>query len=146
MALRVRYLGTNIGPIYLSDVQKRVGLGGGQEGGYNQGQDQYIRWGETLILQESGDVLMSQAYGVLKYFSAAAASGAWINGAPLTLDSGVYTEANDVPGRRYAGETGVFTDAYLAQIANTKYSTGIAGATGYYLGNSDSAGITGASL
>jgi hypothetical protein len=143
--IRVQYFGTNVGPIYLSDTGKRLALGGGQEGGYGQGQDQYIMWGETVIFQATGEVLMSEAYGILKYFSAAPASGAWINGAPLVLTSGSYTSANEVPGRDYTGDTGIFTDDYLSKLANTRYSTGAAGATGYFYGNQDYPGVTGAS-
>ena len=43
------YNGTNVGKFYLSDIEKRLGLGGAQEGNYKGGQDQYIIWGETVI-------------------------------------------------------------------------------------------------
>jgi hypothetical protein len=150
--IRIRYLGTNVGKVYLSDVGKRLGLGGGQEGGYGYGQDQYIVWGETLILQATGEVLMSAANGVLKYFSSAPTSGAWLNGAPLVIDFNDYTSASDSPLRAVSGATGRYTDTVLSALAGNKngitggmsYSPS-AGATGYYYGNSDLPGITGAS-
>jgi len=150
--IRIRYFGTNVGKIYLSDVGKRLGLGGGQEGGYGYGQDQYIVWGETLILQATGEVLMSAADGVLKYFSSAPTSGAWLNGAPLVIDFSDYTSVSDVPLRDVTGATGRFTDTVLSVLAGNKNGlTGgmayapAAGATGYYYGNGDLPGITGAS-
>jgi len=134
--IRIRYIGTNVGKIYLSDIEKRLGLGGAQEGNYRGGQDQYIIWGETIILQKTGDVLMSLATGILKYFSTAD-SAVFPTGAPLTIDSdAAYTYLNEVPLRDVTGNTGIYTDEYMARLANDKYApTGIAGATGYYYGN-----------
>ncbi len=136
--LRVQYFGTNVGKIYFTDVDKRNQLGGAQEGNYQGGQDQYICWGETKVLQLTDDVLYSMAKGVLKYFSTAASSSVFTdhNGAPLILTEGAYTSANEVP-RADIGDTGssLFSDAYMSQLANDKYSTGAAGATGYYYGN-----------
>lgn len=136
--LRVQYFGTNVGKIYFTDIDKRNQLGGAQEGNYVGGQDQYIMWGETKVLELTDDVLYSQAKGVLKYFSTEASSSTFSshNGAPLILTEGAYTSANEVP-RSDIGDTGGtrFTDAYLDQLANDKYSTGAAGATGYYYGN-----------
>lgn len=136
--LRVQYFGTNVGKIYFTDIDKRNQLGGAQEGKYIAGQDQYIMWGETKVLQITDDVLYSMAKGVLKYFSTAASTAVFTdhNGAPLILTEGSYTAADEVP-RSDIGDTGSsrFTDAYLTQLANDKYSTGAAGATGYYYGN-----------
>ena len=151
--IRIRYLGTNVGKIYLSDVGKRLGLGGGREGGYGYGQDQYIVWGETLILQATGEVLMSAADGVLKYFSSDPSSGAWINGTPLLIDFNDYTSASDNPLRDVTGDTGRFTDTVLGILADggkQGITGGLAynpasGATGYFYGNTSTPGITGAS-
>lgn len=136
--LKVEYFGTNVGKIYFTDIDKRNQLGGSQEGNYQGGQDQYIMWGETKVLELTDDVLYSMSKGILKYFSTAASSTVFSghNGAPLVLTEGAYTSANEVP-RQDLGDTGGtrFADAYIAQLANDKYSTGAAGATGYYYGN-----------
>lgn len=137
--LRVRYIGTNVGKIYLTDVDKRNQLGGAQEGNYYGGQDQYIMWGETKILELTGDVLFSYSKGVLKYFSTDASSSVFTahNGAPLVIDDGTaYSSADEVP-RQDIGDTGTsrFIDTYMDKLANDKYSTGLAGSTGYYYGN-----------
>lgn len=136
--LRVRYIGTNVGKIYFSDIDKRNQLGGAQEGNYVGGQDEYIMWGETKVLQLTDNVLYSMAKGVLKYFSTAASSTVFSahNGAPLVLDEGSYTSASEVP-RQDIGDTGTsrFIDTYMDKLANDKYSTGLAGSTGYYYGN-----------
>ena len=134
--IRIQYNGTNVGKIYLSDIEKRLGLGGAQEGNYGGGQDQYIIWGETVILQKTGDVLMSVASGIIKYYSTAN-TAVFPTGAPLTVDSDAsYTSLDEVPLRDVTGETGRYTDAYMSRLANDKYApTGIAGVTGYYYGN-----------
>lgn len=147
--LRVQYFGTNVGKIYFTDVDKRNQLGGAQEGNYNGGQDQYIMWGETKVLQLTDDVLYSMAKGVLKYFSTAASSSIFTahNGAPLVLNEGPHTYADEVP-RQDIGDTGSsrFVDSYIDKLANDKYSTGLGpvsdgaggytgGETGYYYGN-----------
>lgn len=137
--LLVKYLGTNVGKIYLSDIGKRYGLGGDREGDYknSSGQDKYIVWGESKVLQESGEVLMSYATGVLKFFSTEASSTVFTtNGAPLTIVEGPYTLANEVP-RSDIGSTGTgrYSDTYMAILANPLYGpTGLAGATGTYVG------------
>ena len=136
-SLRVRYMGTNVGKIYFSDIEKRLSLGGSQEGDYLGGQDKYIIWGETKVLDLSTDVLASWNRGVLKYFSTEASSTSFIQGAPLTLDENVYTSANEVP-RTDLGDTGGtrYEDAYMTVLANAQWApTGVAGATGYYYGN-----------
>lgn len=146
--VRVKYVGTNVGKIYLSDIGKRYQLGGGREGDYanSSGDDQYLMWGETLILQKSGEVLNSIANGVLKYFSNAPSSGSWINGAPLAVDTdAAYTSTDEVPLRDVTGDTGRYTDMYLTRLATDNYTTGSAGQTGYFYGNTDTPGITGAS-
>jgi len=134
--IRIQYNGTNVGKIYLSDIEKRLGLGGAQEGNYKGGQDQYIIWGETVILEKTGDVLMSLASGVLKYHSTDDAT-VFPTGAPLTIDSdAAYTYLDEVPLRNVTGDTGRYTDEYMARLANDKYApTGVAGVTGYYYGN-----------
>jgi len=138
--LRIQYFGTNVGKIYLSDVTKRLALGGSQEGDYYGGQDRFIVWGETVVLEITDDVLFSMAQGVLKYYSTAASSTLFTNGAPLTLAEGAYTSANEWP-RRDIGDTGVslYSNEIMAKLANDKL--GITGApasgeTGYYVGNS----------
>jgi hypothetical protein len=136
--LRVQYLGTNVGKIYFTDFDKRSQLGGAQEGNYISGQDEYIMWGETKVIQLTDNVLYSLAKGVLKYFSTAASSTIFTdhNGAPFVLTEGAYTSADEVP-RQDIGDTGSsrFTDTYMAQLSNDKYTTGAAGSTGYYYGN-----------
>jgi len=133
--IKIQYNGTNVGKIYLSDIEKRLGLGGAQEGNYNGGQDQYIIWGETVVLQKTGDVLMSLASGILKYYSTDD-SAVFPTGAPITVTSGIFTSSDEVPLRDVTGDTGRFTDEYMTRLANDKYApTGIAGATGYYYGN-----------
>lgn len=135
-ALRVRYIGTNVGKIYLSDVTKRHQLGGAVEGNYNAGQDEYIVWGETKVLQLTGDVLFSQTSGILKYFSTSSSSTQFVNGAPLQLTEGAYTSADEVP-RTDLGDTGGtrYEDSYMDKLGNSRWSTGTAGMTGYYYGN-----------
>lgn len=141
--LKIEYFGTNVGKIYLRDCTKRLGLGGGQEGGYNIGQDQYIVWGQTIVLEVTDEVEFSMLQGVLKYFSTAASSTVFSghNGAPLVLTEGSYTEADEWP-RQDIGDTGsgLFTDTVMAKLANDQ--SGVTGApasgeTGYYYGNSD---------
>jgi len=136
-ALKVKYFGTNVGKIYLSDVYKRHQLGGAPEGQYNAGQDEYIIWGETVVLQYTGEVLFSMASGILKFFSTLASSPAFThNGPPLVLEDGSFTAANEDP-RRDIGDTGAgrYTDAYMSKLADARWGTGLAGATGYYYGN-----------
>jgi len=137
--LKLVYNGTNIGKIYLSDIGKRYGLGGGVEGDYSDGagQDRFIIWGETVILDKSGTVLRSWTSGVIKFFSTAASSASFINGAPLTVSDGTFTSADEIPRRDIGVTSGSrFSDAYLAILANDKYApTGAAGATGAYVGN-----------
>jgi len=136
--LKVEYFGTNVGKIYLSDIDKRQQLGGSIEGNYRGGQDQYIVWGETKVLQLTSQVLYSQAGGVLKYFSTAASSTVFTghNGAPLTLTVGAYTSADESP-RQDIGDTGTsrFRDSYMSKLGDARWSTGLAGETGYYYGN-----------
>lgn len=135
--VQIVYKGTNVGKIYLSDVRQRLGLGGGQEGDYNGGQDQYIIWGETLILNKTGEVLMSWTDGVLKYFSDSTKTE-WStrNGPPLTITEGDFAKTLNDPLRDVTGSTGRYTDDYLTRLQNARYQvTGLAGATGYYYGN-----------
>ena len=133
--LRVRYFGTNVGKIYFSDIDRRHQLGGAPEGGnYKAGQDEYIVYGETKVLQLTDDTLYSMTDGVLKYFSTAASSSTFTtSGAPLLLDESTYTKADEVP-RQDLGDTGTtrFTDAYMARLADQKFATGAAGETGAY--------------
>lgn len=141
--LRIQYFGTNVGKIYLRDCTKRLGLGGGQEGGYNIGQDQYIVWGQTIVLEITDEVEFSMLQGVLKYFSTESSSTVFSDnqGPPLVLDEGSYTEADEWP-RQDIGDTGsgLFTDAVMSNLSNDQ--SGVTGApasgeTGYYYGNSD---------
>lgn len=142
--LKVSYLGTNVGKIYLSDIGKRLGLGGAQEGNYTSGQDEYIVWGEVKILDIVGEVISSMSSGILAHFSDATnTSWSALNGPPLTLASGQYTVLNAVPSQIFmtgtGGGTGTnfeWSDEYLAILANDKYAPAVAaGATGYYYGN-----------
>ena len=139
--LKVKYFGTNVGKIYLTDVDKRHQLGGSNEGNYIGGQDQYIVWGETKVLQMTDRVLYSMADGVLKYHSTEASSSVFANnGAPLTLEEGSFTSADEIP-RSDIGDTGTsrFSDDYMNNVLadDTWGPTGVAGVTGYYYGNAD---------
>lgn len=134
--LRVRYLGTNVGKINLSDIDKRNQMGGSKEGNYNGGQEQYIIWGETKILELTSDVLYSKSKGILKYFSDPNSSTAFKNGAPLVLDEGDYDYTDENPVQFPTSGPDRFDDDYMSKLANDKYAvTGIEGATGYYYGN-----------
>ena len=137
--LKVSYTGTNVGKIYFTDIDRRLQLGGAQEGNYNGGQDQYIIWGETKVLELTDGTLYSVSKGVLKYFSTEASSSVFANnGAPLTLTVGSYSSVDEVP-RQDIGDTGAsrYTDAYMARLGDAKWGTGSAGDTGYYYGNDD---------
>jgi len=137
--LTVKYFGTNVGKIYLSDIDRRRQLGGAPESGnYKSGQDEYMTWGEVKVLQVTDDVLYSRLNGVLKYFSTVASSVIFgSHGAPLTLVDGTDTAANEVPRGDYAN-TGLFDDRFINNVLGGKYSTGVqgtlgTGATGYYI-------------
>lgn len=136
-ALRIEYYGTNVGKIYLSDVGKRLGLGGAQEGDYYGGQDSYMIWGEIRVLELTGDVLLSQSDGILDHFSSANTDWDSKNGPPLVLTEGSYTSADEYPRRDLGDTSGTrYADAYITRLANDKYApTGASGVTGYYYGN-----------
>jgi len=133
--LRVQYFGTNVGKIYFSDIDRRHQLGGAPEGGnYKAGQDEYIVYGETKVLQITNDVLYSWTDGVLKYFSTAASSTTFTtHGAPLILTEGTFTKEDEIP-RQDIGDTGTgrFIDSYMARLADQKFATGASGETGEY--------------
>ena len=157
-SLKISYIGTNVGKIYFSDFDKRLGLGGAQEGNYTGGQDTYIVWGEIKVVQLTDQVIESLQNGVLAYFSSTTNS-AWTtrNGPPLVLDTGAHTTYEDLPSIYFmtgtvgfSGISGLFltgmggtgmnyawSDDYLSKVlSNSQYApTGIAGATGYYYGN-----------
>ena len=142
--LTVKYFGTNVGKIYLSDIEKRLGLGGAQEGNYYGGQDEYIIWGEIKVLDATSEVISSMSSGILAHFSDGT-NTSWNtkNGAPLVLAYGSYTKRDEKPSALFltgtAGGTGldyVWSDDYLSRLSNDKYApTTTAGATGYYYGN-----------
>lgn len=143
LGITVKYYGTNVGKIYLSDILRRRQLGGALEGpSYTGGQDEYIVWGEVISLQRSSDVEASRANGVLKFFSTEASSDAFTNnGAPLVLEEANWDPTIECP-RRDLGDTGYtrYSDEYMSLLANPLMagSTGTAlaaGATGYYYGN-----------
>lgn len=50
--------------IYLGDIGRRNGLGGGASI-YGLGQDQYLDYGTPITLQETSDVILSIAFGTL---------------------------------------------------------------------------------
>ncbi len=160
-SLKISYVGTNVGKIYFSDFDKRLGLGGAQEGNYTGGQDTYIVWGEIKVVQLTDQVIESIQNGVLAYFSNPN-NPSWsaLNGSPLVMDVAAHTNYENYPsiyfltgtvgfsgisglpltGLGYFG-TGMdyaWSDQYLANVlSNPQYApTGIAGATGYYYGNS----------
>jgi len=55
-------------PIYLGDIGRRNGLGGGTSV-YGLGQDRYLDNGASVVLQETSEVLLSIAKGTLKKLS-----------------------------------------------------------------------------
>lgn len=63
----VDYTGTNVGPLYLEDVQPRAQLGRAVQG--QIGQDLVINPGDKVALVNTGAVLMSQEKGTIKLFS-----------------------------------------------------------------------------
>jgi hypothetical protein len=135
----VKYFGTNVGKIYLSDIDRRHQLGGAPEGGnYKAGQDEYITWGQVKVLQLTDDVLYSRLNGVLKYFSTLASSIIFNSqGAPLTIVDGTDDVTNEVPRGDYSN-TGLFDDRFIQNVLTPNYSTGVkgtlgTGATGYYI-------------
>jgi hypothetical protein len=142
--VKIAYVGTNVGKIYLSDCGKRLGLGGAQEGNYYGGQDEYIIWGEIKVLDLTSDVTSSISSGILAHFSSATNTD-WStkNGAPLTITTSTYTKREEKPSALFltgtAGGTGLdylWSDEYLARLSDDKYApTTTAGATGYYYGN-----------
>lgn len=81
---KVVYSGTNIGPIYIGDVGRRAGLGGGVSI-YQQGQDKYIHNGETRRFLNSGEVQLSVDSGTLGHFSTNGAEARFNGSAPLVL-------------------------------------------------------------
>lgn len=133
---KVQYLGTNIGKIYLADVGKRQGLGGSPEGNYSGGQDQYIAWGETVILDGTSEVINSAASGTIKYYSTENVA-VFPTGAPFTVTtSSAFTQLNEIPLRDVQGATGRFTAEYIEKLSDAKFgATGILGVTGYFYGN-----------
>jgi len=147
--LRVQYYGTNVGKIYFSDIDMRGQLGGSREGNYIGGQNEYIIWGETKVLLITNDVLYSWVKGVLKYFSTEASSDLFglRHGAPLILTEGDYSSTDEVPLQDVQGDTGRYTDTYMAILAQDKWGTGVGpgssvtgvgytgGETGYFFGN-----------
>ena len=142
--LTVKYLGTNVGKIYLSDIEKRLGLGGAQEGNYYGGQDEYIIWGEIKVFNLTGDVVTSLANGILAHFSDSTnTSWSALNGPPLVCATGGDTKRAEKPSALFmtgtAGGTGLdylWSDEYLSRLANDQYGgSTTAGATGYYYGN-----------
>jgi hypothetical protein len=159
--LKVSYLGTNVGKIYLSDLQKRLGLGGAQEGDWYGGQDEYIVWGEKKVLLLTGDVITSMTNGIIAHFSNPT-NTEWntLNGAPLSLDVGLHTVYENLPSILFmtgtllgpaGGATGIWggtgldyawSDQYLSQLAIDQWGPAVngptgtwAGQTGWYYGN-----------
>lgn len=57
-------VGPFLSSIYLGDLKKRNGLGGGVSV-YNQGQDQYLDYGTPLVMVQTGELLLSVATGQL---------------------------------------------------------------------------------
>ena len=59
--------GDSVGPVYIGDIGRRLDFPGTLE--ESKGQDQYIQPGETVEVQETGEVLLSAAMGTLKLMS-----------------------------------------------------------------------------
>ena len=66
----VTHNGNGLGDLYLADVGKRFGLGGGALTLAKQGQDQYIKAGETVELMANDEALMSATKGIIARFAA----------------------------------------------------------------------------
>lgn len=81
---KVVYSGTDIGPIYLGDVGRRPGLGGGNSI-YTTGQDKYIKSGETKRLLNTSEVQLSVDAGTLLHYSTNAAEARFNGAAPIVL-------------------------------------------------------------
>lgn len=66
--VQITHNGSGVGQLYLADVGRRVGLGGGVSI-YEYGQDQYINPGDTIELVATSPVLLSIDRGTLKTYS-----------------------------------------------------------------------------
>jgi len=60
--------GDAVGPIYIGDIGRRLDHPSELE--LTSGQDQYINPGDTLLVEETGDVLLSADSGMLAMMSA----------------------------------------------------------------------------
>jgi len=63
-----------VGQLYLADVGRRVGLGGGVSI-YEYGQDRYLNPGDTIELVATSQVLLSIDRGMLKTYSSGVFAG-----------------------------------------------------------------------
>lgn len=63
----IQYNGTDVGALYLEDIQQRSQLGAGRQ--RIIGQDIVINSGDVIGVVNTGEVLMSEEKGILKRFS-----------------------------------------------------------------------------
>jgi hypothetical protein len=71
--IKIQYIGTDVGKIYLTDINKG---------------ESYILHGEVLLLDEKDDISRSLSSGVLKYFSTVESSEFFGTSAPLCITVG----------------------------------------------------------
>ena len=73
--VQITHNGTaGVGQLYLADVGRRVGLGGGVSI-YEYGQDRYLNPGDTIELVATSQVLLSIDRGILKTYSSGSFAG-----------------------------------------------------------------------
>lgn len=83
--IKVTHNGNNLGTVYLADVGKRFGLGGGYQVQGKVGQDQYLHAGEVIELVATDEALLSATKGMIsKYVTSGHFSAVYmVNGAEM---------------------------------------------------------------
>jgi hypothetical protein len=67
--ITVTHNGNGLGVVYLADVGKRFGLGGGYEVRGKLGQDQYLKPGQTIELFATDEALLSATKGIIAKYA-----------------------------------------------------------------------------
>jgi hypothetical protein len=67
--IEVTHNGNGLGQVYLSDVGRRFGLGGGYQVPGKLGQDQYLNPGDTVELVATDEALLSAAKGLIAKYA-----------------------------------------------------------------------------
>lgn len=67
--IEVTHNGNGLGQIYLSDVGRRFGLGGGYQVQGKLGQDQYLNPGDTIELVATDEALLSATKGIVAKYA-----------------------------------------------------------------------------